>query len=73
MEFAFVLLIVVVSGAWLGVRVYRFFRNAATPRQPGAPACSGCTACAPDKLDPSCAIAADMEESVRDQEYEEVR
>lgn len=73
MEFIVVLLIVLATGAWLGVRAYRFFRHASKPPQPGAPACSGCTACTPEEPDTSCPVVSNIEEPLNDQPKESVR
>jgi hypothetical protein len=59
MEFFFAILVVLAVSAWLGLRVYRFFRRAAaTPRRITPDCAAGCPACTEDKNASSCSELA---------------
>jgi hypothetical protein len=65
MEFLVVVLVVVVVGALLALRVYRFFRRAATSGPRTSPACTAsCPSCAEDKKSSSCSEAADVRKAL---------
>jgi len=60
MEFFAVLLVVLAVGAWLGLRVYRFFRRAATATQRTTPDCAArCPSCAEGENGSSCSELSD--------------
>jgi hypothetical protein len=57
MEFAIIIIVVLVAGGWLGARAWRFFRSASRPLEQGAPACTGCSGCGTADKNPSCPVS----------------